>query len=381
MIISNLLRIAVLLSVIIGSTFATLAYDFCVDGIYYNITNSTNRTVAVTYKNTNYNSYSGNVTISSMVTYNGKTYSVTSIGTHAFNNCTNLTGVTIPNSITFIGSHAFSNCTNLTGVTIPNSTSLSEGAFSSCKRLSSINFNGGSIGFQAFRNCTGLKSATIHAGVISGQAFRDCTNLQSVTISGGSISEEVFMNCKKLTSVVIKSASIIGKNAFSSCGNIAKVLVLKMTPPEGSVNMFASGQVIYVPNKANYYPAPYWNALNLKGLYLNEANLTMAKVKTETEGVLINSVQTGSTTFNAQNNEVTLTGLTPSQSYNYTTSLTFDNESYTFDDEFTTKDVLFSSYDYNSTQTTLKMYFYVYRDEGFIIEDFGIDGSPTADNC
>ena len=44
---------------------------------------------------------------------------VTAIGDGAFNNCTSLTGITIPNSVTNIGDFVFANCTNLIGITIP----------------------------------------------------------------------------------------------------------------------------------------------------------------------------------------------------------------------------------------------------------------------
>ena len=55
-------------------------------------------------------------------------YTVTSIGTNAFQNCTNLTSVTIPDSVTSIGEAAFYDCTSLTSVTIPNSvTSIGTG--------------------------------------------------------------------------------------------------------------------------------------------------------------------------------------------------------------------------------------------------------------
>ena len=92
---------------------AVNAYDFEVDGIYYNITSGTNKTVEVTYEGTFYdysNEYTGGVVIPNSVTYNGNTYSVTSIGSYAFDGCTGLTSITIPNSVTSIERDAFYYC-------------------------------------------------------------------------------------------------------------------------------------------------------------------------------------------------------------------------------------------------------------------------------
>ena len=90
------------------------AHDFEAGGIYYNITDDTNKTVEVTNRGTFYDEYSyeytGSVVIPESVTYNGTTYSVTSIGSFAFCDCTGLTSITIPNSVTSIGSGAFYNC-------------------------------------------------------------------------------------------------------------------------------------------------------------------------------------------------------------------------------------------------------------------------------
>ena len=113
------------------------AYSFQVNGIYYN-KSGTNATVTYqSYSNGTYTSdYTGNVTIPKSVTYNGTTYSVTSIGDYAFRNCRGLTSVTIPNSVTSIGSWAFDGCSGLTSVTIPNSvTSIGNEAFHGCSAL------------------------------------------------------------------------------------------------------------------------------------------------------------------------------------------------------------------------------------------------------
>ena len=61
-------------------------------------------------------SKSGDLIIPSTISYNGTTYSVTSIGDRAFYYCSGLTSVAIPNSVTSIGESAFYGCTGLTSV-------------------------------------------------------------------------------------------------------------------------------------------------------------------------------------------------------------------------------------------------------------------------
>ena len=162
------------------------AYDFVVDGIYYSITSSTARTVAVTFRNyydTDPDRYSGNVTIPESVTYHGTTYSVTNIENRAFYGCTGLTSVTIGNSVTSVGLWAFQGCSNLTSVTIGNNVT--------------------SIGFAAFYECTGLTSIAIGEGVtnIGNTVFSQCTSLSSLgdISSVKTIGNTVFYNNTSLT--------------------------------------------------------------------------------------------------------------------------------------------------------------------------------------
>lgn len=135
------------------------AYSFESGGIYYNIISSTNLTCEVTFKTTSYNSYSGVVNIPARVSYNDKTYSVTSIGYHAFYRCSGLTSVMIGNSVTNIGGSAFYDCSGLTSITIPNSvTSIGDEAFGSCTSLTSVTLPNSvtSIGSGTFYNCLNL---------------------------------------------------------------------------------------------------------------------------------------------------------------------------------------------------------------------------------
>ena len=172
-------------------------------------------------------SYSGNMAIPSSVTYDGKEYSVTS----AFNKCSGLTSVEIPNSVTSIGDFAFDECSGLTSVEIPNSVkSIGEGAFNKCSGLTSVEISNSvtSIGDYAFWSCSSLTSVTIPNSVtsIGDWAFEDCSGLTSVGISNSvkSIGEGVFSGCSGLTSVEIpNSVTSIGKGAFDGCFGLTSV--------------------------------------------------------------------------------------------------------------------------------------------------------------
>lgn len=116
---------------------------------------------------------------------NGK--SVTNIGDHAFDSCSRLTSITIPDSVTSIGDNAFAYCSSLTSINIPDGvTSIGNRAFEYCSSLTSITIPDGvtSIGKDAFYNCYRLTSITIPDSVtsIGDSAFYECSNLKSIKI-------------------------------------------------------------------------------------------------------------------------------------------------------------------------------------------------------
>ena len=194
-----IIRPALLLILLLFSSFSTLAYDCKVAGIYYDLNND-DKTASVTYmglgSSDNKDAYVGNIIIPESTTYNGTTYSVTSIGDGAFLDCSGLTSVDIPNSVTYIGYGAFSDCSGLTSVTIPNSIT--------------------SIGNSAFYGCSGLTSVTIPNSVtsIGKYAFEDCfwlTRLVSLAVEPPICGEGVFEEVDKTTCQLLVPEESINK--------------------------------------------------------------------------------------------------------------------------------------------------------------------------
>ncbi|MBQ8270711.1 MAG: leucine-rich repeat protein [Bacteroidaceae bacterium] len=230
------------------------AQDFEADGIFYNITDATAKTVEVTDCPSGYE-YSNAVSIPSTVTHNGTTYSVTSIGNFAFAYCTAVTSVTIPGSVTTIRGYAFQDCTALTNITIPGSvTTIESSVFYNCNALkemriadseNSLSINSNNF-FQTLpietlylgrnlthyyyyynSNNTNLKSVTIGDKVtnINNYLFTYCDSLKTITIGNSveSIGEKAFQYCDLREIHLPASVTSIGDYAFTWNRNLQKI--------------------------------------------------------------------------------------------------------------------------------------------------------------
>ena len=223
-----------------------------IDGIYYNL-NSETKEAEVT---SGAEKYSGDIEIPSTVACYGMEFKVTCIESCAFEDCSSLTSVTIPNSVTSIGFLAFSGCSGLTSVTIPNSvTSIGMGAFAGCWYLTSVTIPNSvtNIGDGAFSQCPRLISITIPNSILSieNSTFFNCKSLTSITIPNSviSIGEYAFGVCHALTSVTIpNSVTSIAERAFAACIGLKSVTLPESLTVLGNNTFVDSDSLITVIN-------------------------------------------------------------------------------------------------------------------------------------
>ena len=167
------------------NTIKSLYYDIEKDGVYF-LRNSWG-TLDVTYKDNNYNSYSGHVRIPGWITLHEGDIDVEGIGTQAFMSCRNLTSVSLTSSIKIIRDRAFMYCSGLSSITIPGSVeTIDKYAFTGCSSLAGITLREGlkTIGMQAM-SAIGLTSITLPASLesIDGSSLSCNTSLPAINVS------------------------------------------------------------------------------------------------------------------------------------------------------------------------------------------------------
>lgn len=202
-----------------------------VDGIYYNITSESDKTVEVTTKdNTFGQSYSGIVSIPNSIEYNGNKYSVTAIGKNAFYWCSSLSRVDIPASVLTINSSAFNLCTSLR--TIYNYASSPQSITSSTFTYASwitVHVYKGSK--AAYASATGWSACTIVDDI-------DPIKITEISLGQSNITCEPYEGYKLSYTLLPNDASIKDLEWSSEDENIAHVM------SDGTVIGVAEGDVV-----------------------------------------------------------------------------------------------------------------------------------------
>lgn len=140
---------------------------------------------------------------------------VEEIGSYAFENCANITNVTLPGTLKKINGYGFYNCYRLQTIAFPSQLkSIEPFAFSYCTSLEYVDIPDSTtnIGMYAFSYCESIKDVNIgnNVKIINKGVFGYCTDLDYIIIprSVTYIDEFAFFNCNNLRSIYYESYAI-----------------------------------------------------------------------------------------------------------------------------------------------------------------------------
>lgn len=176
-----------------------------INGVYYSVDSEGTTAVVTSHPN----GYTGNVIIEERVNYNGKTYTVKTIGESAFSDDRGLISLAIPPSITYIQRGAFSGCSGLTSIYITDLTAWCNIEYQDY------------YGYGVYYSNNTPFSYASHL-YLNGKEVKDLVIPEGVKSIGG----WAFFMCKGITSVSIpNSVTSIGSNSFGGCSNLNTVYI------------------------------------------------------------------------------------------------------------------------------------------------------------
>lgn len=217
----TILKLWAIIALLCGALSAS-AYDFVVDGIYYNIL-SDNSSVEVTFRDGDFDTYIGEITIPSEVSYDGYSYKVSAIGNLAFYKCSALITVTIPATINRIGSGAFEYSNHIQKVNISDLSAWCMIDFSDDG--SSPFAYGGSLYLDNIL-VTSIESLDESCTTIAKYAFYGNTDLTNVVLPNSitTIQASAFQGCSKLKYLEVGPNVIsMGNGVLKGCTALSTI--------------------------------------------------------------------------------------------------------------------------------------------------------------
>lgn len=166
------------------ASFSASAYDFEVDGLYYDIVNIASLTVKVVGCNEEIN---GELTIPSTVNFSNRELTVIEVADESFKGNVQITSLRIGDNVNTIGERAFAGCNNIIQVFLGASVAdIKDASFNGCSSIQSISLNNRleSIGDNSFYGCSSLNSIDIPNSVkkIGNGSFENCDALTKINI-------------------------------------------------------------------------------------------------------------------------------------------------------------------------------------------------------
>lgn len=228
--------------------------EFMENGINYRVASSTPPSVYVC-RLPNGEHYSGDVVVPSSVEHEGIEYLVSGISNWAFENCSEITNISMPQSIKEIGESAFAGCSQLTHLSFPDSIKYLEICVCyGCEKLCSLHLPSGiqGIGRSAFNGCKSLEEFVVPDSVkeIDGMVFKNCSNLKKIYWgkSVKKVGSDLFTGCYSFGEVYISDISKWCKTVFAS--ETANPLY-KQGVAGGGIKLFLNSEMVdtlFVPN-------------------------------------------------------------------------------------------------------------------------------------
>ena len=213
----------------------------------------------------------GELVIPESVMYEGAVCKVTAIGSDAFNRCSGITSVVIPNSVATIGVQAFVWCTGLSSLSIPNSvTTIEYGAFDGCNGLTSLTIPNSvvTIGSYAFAKCSGLTSVVIPESVdsIGIGVFSSCSGLKEMSVAGNNPRYDSRNNCNAIietstntliagiqSTIIPDNVVAIENDAFQGCSGLTTVTIPDNVTSIGNYSFESTGlTTVIIPEKVTF---------------------------------------------------------------------------------------------------------------------------------
>ncbi len=158
------------------------------------------------------------------------------IGNYAFYRCFSLKKVDLSGNVSTLGNYVFAECSALSDINLGNVTEFGSNAFNGCTSLETIYIPDSvtAYGVSGFANCAALKSIRLSesATKIPNTFFQNCTSLESIVIPncvvdyGTASTSKLFQGCTALKTVILsESAPTLVSYMFDGCTSLESIVI------------------------------------------------------------------------------------------------------------------------------------------------------------